>query len=115
MSQLVPVIKMVFAVARYSLTFDVRGQTQLCKNERGDTLKTRSSSGQLQGLSLTERYVVLQHLLDEILRSTDFWVQKCAMADPVWRKIQQQVSLLQLRQHLEQFLLCKESISSCEQ
>lgn len=46
MSQLVPVIKVVFGVARYSLTFDIRGQTQLCKNERGGTLETCSSSGQ---------------------------------------------------------------------
>lgn len=55
------------------------------------------SLGQLPKLSLiTERSFVPQHLLDKMFSSTHFWVQKCAMADSVRRKIQQQVSLLQL-------------------
>lgn len=45
MSPLVPVIKMVLGVARYSLTFDIWGQTQLCKNEKGDKVKDGQSLG----------------------------------------------------------------------
>lgn len=45
MSQLVPVLKMMFGVTRHSLTFDIWGQTQLCKDKRGDKLKPTSSSG----------------------------------------------------------------------
>lgn len=56
MSQLVPVLKMMFGVTRHSLTFDIWGQTQLCKDKRGDKLKPTSAQDTAKSQSYLEVY-----------------------------------------------------------
>lgn len=107
MSQLVPIVEMMFGVTRHGLSFDVGCQTQFYKNKREISIpfKTKSQLCAPFNPSLTQRYVVLHHFVNKAFRSTHFRMQESAVTDPVRREIQQQVCLLQLGWYLPQFLL----------
>ena len=106
MSQLVPVLEVMIGVTRHRLAFDIWRQAQLYeKNNKRDTWK--STFGQYttdlrSDVSLTQWDVVLNHFVNKILRSAHFRMQEGAVTNPVRRKSQQQVGLLQLGRYLWQ-------------